>query len=1322
MANNIDLDSLIIDGKLDLTEHSFDLSELVAIANSPAMSGVVEFVLNGFYGKDIGDAGAKAIAHSKTLSKLTSLDLSRNHIGEAGAQALADSQTLSRLTSLDLGDNNIGAEGAKAIANSQNLSKLISLDLDRNEIGDTGAKALANSQNLLKLTSLGLRRNHIGDAGAKAIANSQNLSNLTSLDLSYNGLSIEGAKALADSQTLSNLTSFDLSDNQIGVAGVQAIVDSQSFSNLTTLALGGNKIGDEGTKALANSQILSNLTSLNLGSNGIGIEGAKAIANSQTLSKLTSLKLHYNHIEDKGAKAIADSQTFSNLTTLVLGGNKIGDEGTKALANSQILSNLTSLDLRNTDLRNTDFSNNHIGDAGAQAIANSQTLSKLTYLNLQGNGIGDEGTKAIADSQTLSNLTSLDLRCNHIGAEGAKAIADAKTLSNLTSLNLELNGISDKGATSLADSQTLSKLTSLCLQGNRIVDAGVRALATSETLAGLTWLNLGSNKTSDIPLRLLDDIKALRRHFQLQQTETEQVLPIARALIIGQPGVGKSTLFRALDQQPLNLGKLPRTHGVERARIKVKVQPDQQPELDVKLNLMDFGGQRLQMMVHSLFFGDKGIYLLVINQDTQPEDIAFWLDNIQGVVTDRDNVRILPIRNPSVDQQTTPLSLHQLAPQARQQFHLANELTLNIQTPSPPSCGDSGGDSCGDSGGDSGGHTRDYSSDDRNADSREASASTANIIDTLRYELASFPFRTGFEVHIRIAEYIEENLATLFPEPFYSISAFDQLLKRDQTIKQLLSDALQRAGIDSDELGQFRKNITVYLDYMGVLTRLETTQTRGSEQTTGYIITAPELVQHGLYCVFPPEDALRDKNSALTTFYQRMTTTHESQRLVGCFSKQEFALLAQEAFQQAIRDHGDADQFTHDLLQILCHRKLGLIIPLHTGHYLVPAYIEETHPYDALTQAKQVLSSWSRSQHVYVIELANSQETIAFPSYFLYKLMVHCRQDSQHAAISYSQDGVFTDIESVRTQRCLLRWARYPSVYVELVGYQGKIWCFGFSEDPEYSGEIEDLIKAVYDGLNRFYYYISDSTGLSISRSIPCPKCLDKLASASEDPSESTEQHQADITTSLNKVFLFRNDELMTMLEKHPSKRLRCGSNPSHVFSPFQLKDDLSRRHPAGLSSVPLSDHISKSDLRSYIVTIYEFLHDQGLSSLTDKGSSDRLPNLFPGGTIGPTDKTMAKLVRWHYDKNDLNDGKRPPSDTVCDHAIEHLVIRIPIFRHWAGITTASQNVQAAQYYEQIKQVALGLQNHPESYLQHWASVFPNAEKRVVKQKLGDKH
>ena len=1313
MANNIDLDSLIIDGKLDLTDRQFEVSELVAITNSPAMSGVVEFVLNGFYGKDIGDAGAKAIANSQTLSKLTSLDLSRNHIGEAGAQALADSQTLSRLTSLDLGDNNIGAEGAKAIADSQNLSELISLDLDRNEIGDTGAKALANSQNLSKLTSIGLSRNHIGDVGAKAIANSQNLSNLTSLDLSYNGLSIGGAKALAYSQTLSNLTSLDLSDNQIGVAGVQAIVDSQSFSNLTTLILGGNKIGDEGTKALANSQILSNLISLNLGSNGIGVEGAKAIANSQTLSKLTSLKLHYNYIEDKGAKAIADSQTFSNLTTLVLSGNKIGDEGTKALANSQILSNLTSLDLRNTDLRNTDFSNNHIGDAGAKALANSQILSKLTYLNLQGNGIGDEGTKAIADSQTLSNLTSLDLRCNHIGAEGAKAIADSQTLSNLISLNLELNGISDKGAKSLADSQTLSKLTSLCLQGNRIVDAGVRALATSETLAGLTWLNLGSNKTSDIPLRLLDDIKALRRHFQLQQTETEQVLPIARAMIIGQPGVGKSTLFRALDQQPLNLGKLPRTHGVERARIRVKVQPDQQPELDVKLNLMDFGGQRLQMMVHSLFFGDKGIYLLVINQDTKPEDIAFWLDNIQGVVTDRDNVRILPVRNPSVDRNATPLSLHQLAPQARQQFHLANEITLNIQTPSPRNGSDSG-DYSGNNGGD-------HIGDNSNADSREASASTANIIDTLRYELASFPFRTGFEVHIRIAEYIEENLATLFPEPFYSISAFDQLLKRDQTINQLLSDTLQRAG-KSDELGQYRKDISVYLDYMGVLTRLETTQTRESQQTTGYIIIAPELVQHGLYCVFPPEDALRDKNSALTTFYQRMTTTHEGQRLVGCFSKQEFALLAREAFQQAIRDHGDADQFTHDLLQILCHRKLGLIIPLHTGHYLVPAYIEETHPYDALTQAKQVLSSWSRSQHVYVIELANSQETIAFPSYFLYKLMVHCRQDSQQAAISYSQEGVFTDIESVRTQRCLLRWARYPSVYVELVGYQGKIWCLGFSEDPEYSGEIEDLIKAVYDGLNRFYYYISDSTGLSISRSIPCPKCLDKLASASEDPSESTEQNQADITTSLNKIFLFRNDELMTMLEKHPSKRLRCGSNPSHVFSPFQLKDDLSRRHQAGLSSVPLSDHISKSDLRSYIVTIYEFLHDQGLSSLTDKGSSDALPNLFPGGTIGTTDKTMAKLVRWHYGKNDLNDGKRPPSDTVCEQAIAHLVIRIPIFRHWAEITTASQNVQAAQYYEQIKQVALGLQNHPEPYLQHWASVFPNAEKRAVKQKLRDKH
>jgi hypothetical protein len=58
----------------------------------------------------ITDAGAEALAASPLLSTVEGLNLSGNPIGLAGARALADSAYLNRLTSLQVGDANLPAE------------------------------------------------------------------------------------------------------------------------------------------------------------------------------------------------------------------------------------------------------------------------------------------------------------------------------------------------------------------------------------------------------------------------------------------------------------------------------------------------------------------------------------------------------------------------------------------------------------------------------------------------------------------------------------------------------------------------------------------------------------------------------------------------------------------------------------------------------------------------------------------------------------------------------------------------------------------------------------------------------------------------------------------------------------------------------------------------------------------------------------------------------------------------------------------------------------------------------------------------------------
>ena len=95
------------------------------------------------------------------------LNLHEQRLGEEGARALAGSPHLAKLTELDLGENRIGDEGARALAGSPHLAKLTTLHLEGNQIGDEGARG---SPHLAKLTTLHLWFNQLGEEGASGQA------------------------------------------------------------------------------------------------------------------------------------------------------------------------------------------------------------------------------------------------------------------------------------------------------------------------------------------------------------------------------------------------------------------------------------------------------------------------------------------------------------------------------------------------------------------------------------------------------------------------------------------------------------------------------------------------------------------------------------------------------------------------------------------------------------------------------------------------------------------------------------------------------------------------------------------------------------------------------------------------------------------------------------------------------------------------------------------------------------------------------------------------------------------------------------------------
>jgi uncharacterized protein (TIGR02996 family) len=360
-------------------------------------------------GGAIGD-GAVALAATRGLSNLTTLNLSHNGITDAGATALATSPYLSRLATLDLGGNQIGAAGTAALVGSRHLPALRWLQLSSNPFGPTQQAVAENWHAAQEVPPPGARplvlqllHNQINDDGAALLAQWPALARLVILDLGYNPLGNAGAAALAASPHLANLTRLTLYNDPVELAGLWALAASPHLGRLSMLGMSKNRSSYTllGTPPAAPSEMpaWSGLT-LDLARNSLGLEEARTLAAWPGLARVRTLLLAGNRIGAVGATALATSPHAAGITELDLEANAIGDEGAKALAASPHLAGLTRLNLRAND----------VGNAGAQAVASSAHLAGLTSLNLGSNPqLGHAGAKALVQSPHLARLTFLGL-------------------------------------------------------------------------------------------------------------------------------------------------------------------------------------------------------------------------------------------------------------------------------------------------------------------------------------------------------------------------------------------------------------------------------------------------------------------------------------------------------------------------------------------------------------------------------------------------------------------------------------------------------------------------------------------------------------------------------------------------------------------------------------------------------------------------------------------------------------------------------------------------------------------------------------------------
>lgn len=499
------------------------------------------------------------------LTSLETLNLERNQLA-----SLPDS--IGRLTSLQT--INLYRNQLASLPESMGrLTSLLALNLRRNRIPSLPESICQ----LTKLQDARLNSNRL----ASLPESIGRLINLGMLDVRTNQLTL-----LPESiGELSNLKTMILTDNEL----TRLPESIGQLGSLQTLHLRGNKL----TALPKSIGRLGNLRELHLGSN-----------------QLRSLP-----------ESLGDLRRLQRLS---LGRNEL----TSLPESIGQLTNLHTLTLRKNELTSL-----------PESLGN---LTNLRRLNLSGGLL----TSLPASLGQLSNLQTLNLSMNHL----VSLPAFIGELSNLEKLNAGINVL-------VSLPEALGKLTKL--QEIRFYENQLGSLPESiGELANLRALNLRSNQLTSLPeslgqltklrelylsdnqlnafspsLALLEELEmvnlndnplnpALRSAYSaglpelmayLRSLREAEPLYEAKLLLVGNGGVGKTTLLKALMGRE---GARPRegeptTHGV---RIDIHAfhlpHPDNEG-VAIQLNSWDFGGQEVYRVTHQFFFSRRSLYLLV---------------------------------------------------------------------------------------------------------------------------------------------------------------------------------------------------------------------------------------------------------------------------------------------------------------------------------------------------------------------------------------------------------------------------------------------------------------------------------------------------------------------------------------------------------------------------------------------------------------------------------------------------------------------------------------------------------------------------------------
>ncbi len=368
-----------------------------------------------------------------------------------------------------------------------------------------------------------------------------------------------------------------------------------------------------------------------------------------SFSTLISLNLESNSIQD-----LSPLKGLSNLQRLYFSKNQVSD-----------LSPLGGL----KELKTLDFSKNQVSD-----LSPLGGLKELRRLFFNSNQVSDlsplGGLKELLwlsfNSNQVSDLSPLgglkELHRLYFNSNQVSDLSPLGGLKELKTLDFSSNQVSD-----LSPLGGLKELKTLDFSSNQVSD-----LSPLGGLKELLWLYFYENLISDISVLLtLPELhtpsKELLRHgkeavlneFKQKNQQGVDLLFEAKALIIGEGGVGKTSFcrrfFNANNELPEEEDS---TEGADVHTYNFDIEPKELLELNEKsipengyeekiqesrkylLHFWDFAGQKRYLPTHVFFFSERSVYILVTDNRYESRDLRYWL-HLVGQIAGKSKVILI---------------------------------------------------------------------------------------------------------------------------------------------------------------------------------------------------------------------------------------------------------------------------------------------------------------------------------------------------------------------------------------------------------------------------------------------------------------------------------------------------------------------------------------------------------------------------------------------------------------------------------------------------------------------------------------------------------